>query len=81
MWTLTYVYNSDDNQDECLITVFSDKPTASELSGLPLGVLSLSKEEVMALLDAGSYQYSSTSYYLREVTSGEINPSITKNWR
>jgi hypothetical protein len=81
MWTLTYTVNEYDQQGEYLICVFDSQPSASDLLALSMGHLDIGNNEAHCLANMGIYGGAYIHYYLREVTSGEINPSVLENWR
>ena len=78
MWTLTYTSNEDNSQGEYLICVFASKPSASDLLSLSMGPLKFNSSEAHSLVNNGEHISPYINYYLREVTSGQTNHSISK---
>ena len=78
MWTLTYTAAEDNQQGEYLICVFDSKPSAETLMSLSMGPLKFCSNEAHSLSNLGNSISPYINYYLREVTSGQINHSISK---
>ena len=79
MWTLTYTSTEDNSLGEYLICVFENKPSISDLLSLSMGPLKFCSDEANSLFNVGNSTSPYVNYYLREVTSGQINHSILAN--
>ena len=78
MFTLTYTSNEDNSLGEYLICVFDSKPSFDTLMALSMGSLKFNSSEAHSLVNNGEHISPYINYYLREVTSGQINHSISK---